>query len=208
MEGWRPPKYQPRRGRRAYCGTLVAVGKLIAFVLPLGVDSFAVAALLGASGLTASRRWRIAALFTAFEGGMPLLGLALGAPLASAIGEGADYLAGAALIALGLWMLVSDEDEEQQAAARLASTRGLALLGLGVSISLDELAVGFTLGLSRLPLAPVIAAIALQAFIAAWLGLTLGAKVGERLRETAERLAALALTGLGIYLIIARLAHN
>lgn len=184
------------------------MGKLIAFVLPLSVDSFAVAALLGASGVTVGQRWRIAALFTAFEGGMPLLGLALGAPLAAAVGDSADYLAGAALIALGLWMLTSDEDEEQQAATRLASTRGLALIGLGVSISLDELAVGFTLGLSRLPITPVIAAIALQAFLAAWLGLTLGAKAGERLRENAERLAALALAALGAYLIIARMAHH
>lgn len=182
------------------------MGKLIAFVLPLSVDSFAVAALLGASGVTAGQRWRIAALFTAFGGGMPLLGLALGAPLAAAVGDSADYLAGAALIALGLWMLTSDE--EQQAATRLASTRGLALLGLGVSISLDELAVGFTLGLSRLPITPVIAAIALQAFLAAWLGLTLGAKAGERLRKNAERLAALALAALGAYLIIARMAHH
>ena len=71
------------------------MGRVIAFVLPLGLDSFAAAALLGASGVAGRARWRIVGLFTAFEGGMPLLGLALGTPLASAIGESADYVAGA-----------------------------------------------------------------------------------------------------------------
>jgi hypothetical protein len=37
---------------------------------------------------------------------MPLIGLALGAPVARAIGGTADHAAGAALIALGPWMLV------------------------------------------------------------------------------------------------------
>jgi hypothetical protein len=50
--------------------------KLLAFVLPLGVESFATAAALG----TRRQRWRLSLLFVAFEGGMPLIGLAIGAP--------------------------------------------------------------------------------------------------------------------------------
>jgi hypothetical protein len=67
--------------------------KLLAFVLPLGLDSFATAAALGTAALPARQRWRISALFVIFEAGMPLIGLALGAPLAHAIGGIADYLA-------------------------------------------------------------------------------------------------------------------
>jgi putative Mn2+ efflux pump MntP len=178
------------------------VVRLLVFVLPLAVDSFAIAAMLGAAGLAKTQRWRITALFVLFEAGMPLIGLALGAPLAHAIGDGSDYLAAAALIALGGWMLFSDEEAEERAAGRLVSTHGLALLGLGISISLDELAIGFSLGLARLPAASVIIAITIQAFLAVQLGLALGARVGERLRENAERLAALALIGLGIFLLI------
>lgn len=182
--------------------------KLLAFVLPLAVDSFAVAALLGASGITRAHRWRITGLFVAFEAGMPLIGLALGAPLAKAIGDGADYLASAALVALGLWMLFSQEEGEEQAAGKLATASGWAVIGLGVSISLDELAIGFSLGLVGLPTAPVIAVIAIQAFIAVQLGLALGAKVGEELRENAERLAALALIGLGVFVLVERLTRH
>jgi putative Mn2+ efflux pump MntP len=182
------------------------VWKLIAFVLPLAVDSFAVAALLGAGGVTPAQRRRITAVFVVFEAGMPLIGLALGAPVARAIGGAADYVAGAALICLGGWMLFfGDEQGEEQAAGRLAAASGSALMGLGVSISLDELAIGFTLGLVHLPAIPVIIAIAVQTLVVAQLGMRLGARVGQELRENAERLAALALIGLGVFVLVERL---
>ncbi len=74
---------------------------------------------------------------------------------------------------------------------------GLALLLLGVSISLDELAIGFTLGLLRLPVGRVIA---LQAFVIAQLGLRLGSQLSQRLCG-----AGVALTGLGIVLLAEKL---
>jgi len=82
------------------------------------------------------------------------------------------------------------------------------MIGLGANISLDELAIGFSLGLVGLPTMPVIVAIAVQAFLTAQLGLALGAKVGEEPRENAERLAALAPIGLGIFILVERLARR
>lgn len=177
--------------------------KLLAFVLPLGLDSFAVAAAIGAAQVTTAwERLRISLVFLLFEGGMPLIGLALGSALARGIGQVADYIAAAAVIGIGAWMLLSREDDEEEKAARITSSHGLALIGLGISISLDELAIGFSMGLTRLPVVVVLAAIALQAFVAAQLGLAIGAKVAERWRERAERLAGIALILLGIYLTI------
>jgi manganese efflux pump family protein len=177
--------------------------RLLAFVLPLGLDSFAVAAALGAARPAGiAMRLRISLIFVVFEAGMPLLGLAAGAGLARVIGTAADYLAGAAVIGVGVWMLVSDDDED--ISGRLAGTHGLAVIALGVSISMDELAIGFSLGLTRLPVVPVIVAIALLALVASQLGLALGAALGERFRERAEQVAALALIALGGYLIAER----
>jgi manganese efflux pump family protein len=179
------------------------MGRLLAFVLPLGLDSFAVATAIGAAGpATARQRWRIALLFLGFEAGMPLIGVGLGAPLARAIGSTADYLAAAAVVAVGGWMLLADDDREEEHAQRLGGTHGVALLALGISISLDELAIGFGLGLVHLPVVPVVIALGTQAFVAVQLGLRLGARVAERHREIAERLAGLALVGLGIYLAV------
>jgi putative Mn2+ efflux pump MntP len=176
--------------------------KLLAFVLPLGLDSFAVAAAIGASRVIPARqRLRLSLLFVIFEGGMPLIGLALGSALAHGIGHIASYAAAAGVIAVGTWMLLAGDDEEKKA-SRIADSRGLVVIALGVSVSLDELAIGFTVGLAHLPGTAVVVAIALQAFVAAQLGLALGARIGEHWRERAEQVAGIALIVLGAYLFI------
>jgi manganese efflux pump family protein len=177
-------------------------------VLPLGLDSFAVAAAIGASQVIAVwQRLRISLVFVIFEGGMPLIGLGLGAALARGIGQVADYLAAAAIIAIGAWMLLAGDKDDEERAARIITSRGLALIALGISISLDELAIGFTIGLAHLPVSTVIVAIALQAVIAAQLGLAIGAKIGERWRERAEQVSGIALILLGAYLITEQLVQ-
>ncbi len=182
--------------------------KLLAFVLPLGLDSFAVAAAIGATQVPGWReRLRISAVFVVFEAGMPLIGLALGSVLARGIGHVADYVAAAAVVAVGAWMLFAAGNDEDERAGRFIGSRGLALIALGVSISLDELAIGFSIGLVRLPIAAVIAAIAVQALLAAQIGLAIGAKISERLRERAEQVAGVALILLGVYLIAERIVR-
>jgi putative Mn2+ efflux pump MntP len=180
--------------------------KLIALVVPLSLDTLAVAAALGMIGIAPSQRLRISALFTAFEAGMPLSGVALGAPLGRAIGQTADYVAIGILLAFGLYMLLArGEEQEEEKLARLSQARGRAALLLGLSISLDELAIGFTLGLLRLPVGLVIALLAVQAFTVTQLGLRLGSRLSERLREAAERLAGVALAALGVALLVGKL---
>lgn len=191
--GDRPPE-------DAYADPVAA--KLAALVLPLSLDTFAVAAALGAAGMSPTRRLRIAILFTAFEAGMPLLGLALGAPLGHAIGASADYVAVGVLILFGIYTVLSGERDEQETLSRIKQPHLAGTILLGVSISLDELAVGFTFGLLRLPVALVIILIAGQAFVAAQLGIRLGTRLSDRLREGAERLAGAALAALGLVLLL------
>ena len=184
---------------------LGCVLKLLAFVLPLGLDSFAVAAAIGALQAASWRQTlRISLIFVIFEGGMPLIGLGLGRALAQGIGHVASFLAAAAVVGIGAWMLVTDEDEK---ADRVISTRGMALVALGISISLDELAIGFSIGLARLPVTAIVIAIAVQAFLAAQLGLALGSRIGARWRERAGRIAGIALILLGAYLVTDQLVR-
>lgn len=179
--------------------------KLVALVIPLGLDTFAVAAALGMLGSSPKVRWRLATLFTTFEAVMPLVGLAIGAPLGHAIGHAADYLAIGVLFAFGIYTLLGSEEREERTLSQLADVRGPGVLLLGLSVSLDELAIGFTLGLLRLPVPLVIALIAVQAFILSQLGLRLGHRLSERMRETAERTSGLALTALAVVLLAERL---
>src|SRR6184192_1865744 len=137
---------------------------LIALVVPLGLDTFAVAAALGMSGLTRRDRIRVTMLFTLFEMGMPIVGIVLGAGAGNVAGNAADYVAIAILIALGIFMLWPrpDDRDDPERVGLLARTRGLAAIGLGISISLDELAIGFTVGLLRFPVVLVIVLIGTQ----------------------------------------------
>jgi len=179
----------------------VHLWKVILFVLPLGLDTFAVSAALGTRQPSRGERLRISLVMTGFEVAMPVLGLVLGRALGTVIGSAADYLAIAVLVAVGIWMLVADDDDESKAAALFGGS-GPALLALGLSISLDELAIGFSAGLIGVPIWAAIVLIGVQAFAAAQLGLRLGGRMSGHARETAERLAGAALIALAVLLAI------
>lgn len=180
--------------------------KLILFVLPLGLDTFAVSAALGIRGLPARDRLRVSLLMAGFEMAMPIVGLLLGRALGGLVGGAADYVAIGVLASVGTWMVVHDEDGEGEKAVRLAGGHGLVLLALGVSVSLDELAIGFTIGLLHLSLWLAVALIGAQALVFSQLGLRLGARLNETLRERAERAAGVALIALALFLALEELA--
>jgi putative Mn2+ efflux pump MntP len=180
--------------------------KLLLFVLPLGLDTFAISAALGMRGLPARRRLRVSLMMSGFELAMPVVGLLLGHALGTLVGNAADYIAIGVLGLLGAWMIVHEDDGEGEKVGQVASGQGLALLALGVSISLDELAIGFTIGLLHLSVWLAVALIGAQAFLFAQIGLRLGARLNETLRERAEQLAGLALLGLAVLLVVEKLA--
>jgi manganese efflux pump family protein len=174
-------------------------------VLPLGLDTFAVSAALGMRGLPPRQRLRASVLMSSFEMAMPVVGLLLGHALGRLVGNAADYLAIAVLALLGSWMLLHAEGDESERVAELTAGRGLVLLALGVSISLDELAMGFTIGLLHLSLWLAVVLIGAQAFLFSQLGLRLGLRLGETLRERAEQLAGVALLALAALLAVEKL---
>ena len=181
------------------------MARVIALVLPLGLDTFAIAAALGMTKLTGAERIRISLLFAAFEGGMPVIGLIVGAGLGQVIGGWSEYVAIAALAGLGAYMLFGPDDADAQRVRSLVGSHGLAVFGLGLSVSLDELAIGFSLGLLSVPVLPAIILIAAQAFVVSQIGMALGGKVGEATREGAERLAGAVLIAIAGILLITRI---
>ena len=179
--------------------------KLILFVLPLGLDTFAVAAALGVRGIPPRARLRVSLLMSSFEMAMPVVGLLIGHAVAAFVGGVADYVAIGVLALLGAWVLLHEDVADGDRIARVASGRGLVLLALGISISLDELAIGFTIGLLHLSLWLAIVLIGAQAFLFAQIGLRLGTHVNEELRERAEQFAGLALLALAVLLGVEKL---
>ena len=179
--------------------------RLLVLLLPLALDTFAISVLLGAAGLDAARQRRASMIFVAFEAGAPLVGLVLGLGAARAIGSAADWVAIVSIAAVGGWLLIEDEERERER-ARMAVRRGLgAALALGVAVSLDELAIGFTFGLLGVPVAWAIGLIGVQALAASWLGFRVGARAG-RWAEPSERVAGLLLLTAAGGLIVLKLS--
>jgi manganese efflux pump family protein len=186
--------------------------RIILVVLPLGLDTFALSTVLGVLPLARGQRLRIAVVFAAAEGLMPAVGLVVGLPLGHALGRWASYVAGALLIGIGAWVWwhsqrerAGDEDDEAAKIMSAATASTWSLMGLALSISLDELAVGFSFGLLGLPLVPILLLIALQALLVSLAGQWIGRHVGQRVGPYAEQLVGPILCLLGAWFIAAEL---
>ena len=176
-------------------------------IAPLALDTFALAAALGVAGLTGRDRLRVTLIFTAFEAGMPIVGILVGRAVGGLIGGWADYIAIGVLVVAGLLLLLPsrNEDAETRRLNLLAHARGLAVLGLGLSISLDELTIGLSAGLIGLSILTTVIWIGLQALVATQVGLRFGARLGESVRERAEWAAGAMLILLAIVLVALKL---
>ena len=180
------------------------MARVIALVLPLSLDTFAIAAALGMTRLTVAQRVRFGLLFAAFEGGMPVIGLLVGVGLGRVIGAWSEYVAIAALGGLGFYVLFR-RDEDGERVKKLVASTGTAMIVLGLSVSLDELAIGFGLGLLNVPIVPAIVLIAAQAFIVSQVGFAIGDRIGEATREGAEKVAGAALILIAAALLVAKI---
>lgn len=101
--------------------------------------------------------------------------------------------------------MLAEEENEADRAGRIAAARGAAIVALAVTSALDELAIGFTIGLLGLPLVPAIALIVAQSIVVTQLGIRLGARVSPRLREGGERAAGAALLAIAAALVVEKL---
>ena len=184
---------------------LGVLARIVAFVLPLGLDTLAIPIALGLQGHSPLRP---ALLFVVFETTMPLIGIVIGRVVGLWFETPAAYLGGLILLAVGFHMVRAARHRKNEVQRfALDSLRGIILAGLG--ISMDEIAIGFPLGALRLPIVAVLGAIAIQTFLVTAGGILVGRKISQRLGMQASRLAGLAAGAsfvlLGSYLILERI---
>jgi putative Mn2+ efflux pump MntP len=170
--------------------------------LSLGLDTLAVSVSLGLSGLERRQQLRVGVSFALAEGVMPLVGFVLGSAVAQTVGDVASFAGIFVLLALGIYT-IREAIHEESPNYTVDSVWRLTLLAL--SVSLDELAVGFSLGLFGVPVFLAVAYIAAQAFLVTIAGIRLGAQLGEVLAERAELVSGLALTALALLLLTEKL---
>lgn len=178
--------------------------KIAAFVFPLGLDTLALAIALGLRGF---RPWRPALIFSAFECVMPLFGIGLARLVSRRFETAAVVTGGIILVGLGIHSIREAlRGEKEVEHISFSSLR--SFLPAGLAISTDELAIGFPLGASDLPIPVVITTIACQTAILAYLGITVGNRVRVGLARNASRyagiLAGIVFALVGLWLIVER----
>ncbi len=176
---------------------------LVVAAVALGLDNFAAAVGIGVSGVDARTRLRVGLVFGAFEAGMPVVGLLLGAQLAGQIGHAGRPVAAGLLIALGCYGLITSAREPHGAPVQDRTPRpaapGTARLVLtGLALSLDNLVVGFALGAYHVPVAAAALIIGAVSVTLTLIGLELGSRLARWMGRRGEQLAGLMLVALGI----------
>jgi putative Mn2+ efflux pump MntP len=174
----------------------------------LGLDTLAVSLGLGLAGLPLHRWARVGLTFALCEGLMPVVGLLIGKRLGTSLGEVATYGAAAILVVIGgleireALVEDGDDDDDDDNIALPPDDRMRPLILTGLSVSLDELAVGLALGVLHVSLGPALVYIAVQAFVLTFVGLGIGRRLGKALGERAELAAGVVLALLGIAIFL------
>lgn len=178
-----------------------SVAASVLLATPLGTDSAALCAGIGArERLSLRRRLTIATTLTAFEAGMPGVGVLLADVVGEAFGDAARIVGGILLACFGLYLLRSahgDEDGEEH----VVPVGVGALLLAGFAVSIDEVAVGVSLGLSGIDLPVLVGTIAVIVFAATMAGLTLGGML-TRHADRAVKVAGWLLVLLGLLIVL------
>jgi manganese efflux pump family protein len=216
----------------------MSIFSLLLFILPLGLDTLGVSISLGikSKGMESAERegkgshfpaWlKSAVLFSLAETLMPLVGLAIGYATSLLLSNIMHIVGPLLLICVGLWELMEEIQEyiRKEKGPRFNESRHIApsneqfqwrrQLLLALSISLDELAIGFSLGavtvshLSGRAVQPIVLCIliGIQGFLMTLIGIALGRTLHTRLsplEEWTEFLSAFLLIGLGLWLLFA-----
>lgn len=162
----------------------------------IGTNNLAAALALGALG-EIRRRWRILLVFAVFEFSVPLVGLWVGQVTSEAVSGRIDWLGPLLLTGLGIWTLFEARRKtgEQAVLARwLTSWQGIVVLSAGLSV--DNLVVGFSLGLGGL--SPLAMALTIMSFsvLFSWIGLEIGARSRRSYETPTEIMSGLLLLGI------------
>lgn len=182
----------------------VQVLALLLSALALGLSNFAAAIAIGVSGVDARTRWRVGIVFGLFETGMPIVGLLIGRGLAGALGAVAHWIGGALLVitgAYGLWQTLRDGDDEDDTASVAGQPLG-RLLVTGLALSIDNLAVGFSLGAYRVSLPVAAVVIGAVSVTLSLIGLELGTRIGTAVGRRGELLGGIVLICVGIIVAV------
>ncbi len=180
---------------------------LVLVAISVGLSNLAAAIGIGFGGVTARTRIRVGLTFGVFEAGMPIVGLVLGAGLATGIGHLARWIGAAVLIAIGVvtviqaWRQPPEDAAGERSPGRPHHTDSLGRLIISAfALSLDNLAAGFALGTLHVGVAEGAIVIGAVSVVLSLAGLELGGRIGTRAGRRGEQIGGAILVGVGVAL--------
>jgi putative Mn2+ efflux pump MntP len=175
--------------------TLIVLG----FVLSL--DSFRASLGLGALQTSRLRQAQIVLAFGLCDGFAPLVGLVAGRSLLNHVGVWIEYFGPFVLFTYGLYVIYL----AKRAGGHCDEARGWMVLGLPLSLSLDNLVAGTSLGMIGFPIAISVIVIGAISALMSWAGLRLGSRALDLIKPRSELLAGVALVVVAVALALENL---
>jgi putative Mn2+ efflux pump MntP len=191
---------------------------LLLVAASVGLSNLAAAIGIGFGGVTARTRVRVALTFGVFEAGMPIVGLVVGAGVASGIGHLARWIGAAVLIGIGAVTVIQawrQPVEAGRGAPRQPVEAGgdaprpgqphhtdslSRLIISAFALSLDNLAAGFALGTMHVGVAEGAIVIGVVSVVLSLAGLELGGRIGAAAGRRGEQIGGAILVGVGVAL--------
>jgi len=176
--------------------------ELFLLALALAADAFTVGAAVGVRHCRPRQVFRLAFHFGLFQSLMSFLGALAGSVVLSLMEDYDHWVVLAVLTFIGLRMIYSARRGDAERFARTDLTRGMALVGLSLAVSMDAFGAGIGLPATSVSLSlavPVIGAVsALATVVAMRVADRIQARVGARF----EIIGGVVLIGLGIWTVL------
>jgi len=164
----------------------------------IGSNNLAVSFALGALGRSKYHA-RIIFTFGFFEFTVPLVGILIGNFFSEMISEYASVVGAALLVILGgvaVYKSFGKAEDGEELAAKITTWKGIVFLAVG--LSLDNLIIGFSLGLKNADPLMIAGAISLCSMVFSFSGLKLGKALSARWQKLTERISGFLLIALGV----------
>jgi manganese efflux pump family protein len=179
--------------------------EILILALALSADAFSVGAAVGLRHPAARQVFRLSFHFGLFQSLMSLTGALAGSFFLRYV-EGIDHWIVCGLLSLiGLRMIYLALKGDSEKLAETDLTRGYALIGLSLAVSIDALAAGVSLPVSNAHIPTAVAVIGMVSALATFLAMRLADKVRAWMGRRCEIMAGVVLILLGIWAPISHL---
>ena len=167
--------------------------------IALSLDSFRVSLGLGALKMRPLRQAQVVLAFGLCDGLAPLLGILMGQTLVRFVGEWTEYLGPVVLGLYGVYVIYVARRYEGK---KETEPGGWIVLGIPLSLSLDNLIAGASLGMLGFPLLLSVVVIGGMSSLMSLVGLRMGSLVAGFLPARAELFGGMVLVGIAVMLAL------